>query len=49
MIINGENAGKVTEECFFVIFKERVQAVIPDPASFAGVGLIGNVVVLEVN
>ena len=49
MIINGENAGKVTEEGFFVIFKDRVQAVIPASASFAGVGLTGNVVVLDIN
>ena len=32
-----------------VMFKERVQEVIPVSVSFAGVGLIRNVVVLEVN
>ena len=50
MIINGENGGKVTGKASsLVMFKERVQEVIPVSASFAGVGLIRNVVVLEVN
>lgn len=48
MMISSENAGKVKLKASFFVLLQRLEAVIPSPASFVGVGCFRDVVVLGV-
>ena len=50
IMVSSENAGEVTDKGkFFLLFAERVQAVIPSSTTSAGVACIEDIVVLKVN